>query len=90
MAVVYFALAALASVVAGVVLGARLSAHDHKLAGWSASVWVSLGVIVGGSAVGAWMIFHHHVLIGVALLVAAYAVQLAALWARSTKDPGPH
>jgi hypothetical protein len=93
MAVIWFALAALASVVAGVVLGTHLSPRHHKtvpgstLAGRSTGLWASLGVIVGGSALGAWMIFHHHVVIGVALLVATYAVQLAAFWARTTKHP---
>jgi hypothetical protein len=37
--------------------------------------------------VAAWGIFHHHVLIGVAVLVATYGVQLAALWLLSAKDP---
>jgi hypothetical protein len=68
--------------------------NDHKrvsrskLAGRPARLWVGLGVIVGGSVVAVWAIFHHHVLIGVVVLVATYAVQLAALWAWSAKDPG--
>jgi hypothetical protein len=43
-------------------------------------LWLNLGVVVGGSCIAVWAIFHHHVLIGAAVLFATYGVQLASMW----------
>ena len=45
-----------------------------------ARLWLNLGVVVGGSCIAVWAIFHHHVLIGAAVLFATYGVQLASMW----------
>jgi hypothetical protein len=88
MTVVYFLLAILVSVAAGVVFAARLSVGDpesasrDELAGRPASVWISLAVVVGGSAVAVWGIFHEHVLVGVMILVATYLLELAMVRTR--------
>lgn len=85
MAIVYFAVAVLGSVMLGVILGTLLSRHDSKATFWARLVaqplrlWVTLGAVVVASCAGALVIADNHVLVGVAVLVAAYALQLAAI-----------
>ncbi len=85
MTVVYFCVAVLGSVGLGVIFGTRLSPSENKaslsarLGARSLRVWMSLGAVIVASGVGALAIVKNHVLVGVAVLVAAYALQFAAI-----------
>lgn len=95
MTVVYFCVAVLGSVGLGVILAERLSRDDNKatlgtrLAARPLRVWVSLGAVLIASCAGALAIADKHIVVGVAVLIAAYALQLAAIRVWIAKDRKP-
>lgn len=95
MTIIYFAVALIGSVILGVIFGTQLSPHDKKATLWARlaarppRVWVSLGAVVMVSCAGALAIVDNHVLVGVAVLVVAYALQLAAIRVWSSRGRKP-
>jgi hypothetical protein len=94
MSLLYFALATLSSVILGCLLGTRLLGHGSESGSGGGRLrmrprlWFSLGAIVVISCAAVWAIFQHHVLLGVGVLVAAYALQLAVLQILKSKNDG--
>lgn len=90
----YFVVAVVGSVILGCLLGWRLSRRSGEntlgngLLRRRPRLWVGLVAIVVISCVGVWAISQDHVVLGVGVLVAAYALQLAVLQVLKAKNRG--